>query len=214
MNFYFNLILLSIIAIFISYCILLFIKKKLQITEFKITVQRDNKNSDYTLKVKNHPERSLDKSGDLYKKFKPYASNIKVILQMSIGISITMLIIFKILIGLFPSLYELFIPIKTTNSPHIIENLFKNSILIMVSKGLATSTAVELAYMLFTPGPDEAIEPLLLGVSSCILYKLGCNPSDFEDIFIIILLILVIPVIYKVSRIFANDQKKKDDINK
>ena len=36
--------------------------------------------------------------------------------------------------------------------------------------GLAVAAALELAYALYTPGPDEAIDPLILGVSSTFLF--------------------------------------------
>jgi hypothetical protein len=44
----------------------------------------------------------------------------------------------------------------------------RTSILI-ITAGLAAAAAVELAYTLFTPGPDEALEPLMLGLSAGIL---------------------------------------------
>ena len=39
--------------------------------------------------------------------------------------------------------------------------------------GLAAAAALELAYTLFTPGPDEALDPLMLGLSATILLKLA-----------------------------------------
>ncbi|MGH2510196.1 MAG: hypothetical protein ACRDHZ_22695 [Ktedonobacteraceae bacterium] len=49
-------------------------------------------------------------------------------------------------------------------------NLFFNrSILDIIGKGLAYSAGIELIYMLFTPGPDEALEPVMLGIAAAIL---------------------------------------------
>jgi hypothetical protein len=39
-------------------------------------------------------------------------------------------------------------------------------ILAIVAKALAYSAAIDLAYMLFTPEPDEAVEPLMLGAAA------------------------------------------------
>ncbi len=36
--------------------------------------------------------------------------------------------------------------------------------------GLAVSAVVELGYMLFTPGPDEAIGPIQIGFSAALLF--------------------------------------------
>lgn len=40
----------------------------------------------------------------------------------------------------------------------------------MTAAGLAVAAAFELAYTLYTPGPDEALNPLLLGTSSAFLF--------------------------------------------
>lgn len=41
-----------------------------------------------------------------------------------------------------------------------------------ISIGLAAAAALELAYTLFTPGPDEALDPLMLALSATLLLKL------------------------------------------
>jgi hypothetical protein len=48
-------------------------------------------------------------------------------------------------------------------------SLFLNGIGI----GLAAAAAIELAYTLFTDGPDEALDPLMLGLASTLLLKLS-----------------------------------------
>ena len=42
------------------------------------------------------------------------------------------------------------------------------------------STGVDLAYMLFTPGPDEALDPVMTGLAAAIL--LGVGQLDFSKI--------------------------------
>jgi hypothetical protein len=43
----------------------------------------------------------------------------------------------------------------------------------VVGVGLAVATAVELAYGLFTDGPDEIVDPIMLGLASAILIQLA-----------------------------------------
>ncbi len=43
----------------------------------------------------------------------------------------------------------------------------------LVSGALLAAAAVELAYMLFTPGPDEAIDPLILGLAGTTILALS-----------------------------------------
>jgi hypothetical protein len=42
--------------------------------------------------------------------------------------------------------------------------------LLIISVSLAVAASLELAYTLFTPGPDEAVDPLILGISAVFLY--------------------------------------------
>ena len=43
----------------------------------------------------------------------------------------------------------------------------------VLSYGLGISAGIEMAYMLFTEGPDEAVEPIILGLSAIMLYALA-----------------------------------------
>ena len=42
-----------------------------------------------------------------------------------------------------------------------------------IGVGLAAAAVVELAYTVFPEGPDEALDPLMLGVSAALLIQLG-----------------------------------------
>jgi hypothetical protein len=50
-------------------------------------------------------------------------------------------------------------------------------VLAIIATTLAVAAALELAYTLFTPGPDEAIDPLMLGLSSVLLYLISTLKS-------------------------------------
>jgi hypothetical protein len=41
----------------------------------------------------------------------------------------------------------------------------------IVGVGLLFSTAIELAFLLFTPGPDEALDPVITGIAGILLYR-------------------------------------------
>lgn len=82
-----------------------------------------------------------------------YAKTAKTILQMFIGLGITALLVGRLIRTLAGDELAL-------SEPNILKD---------VSVALLYSAAVELAYMLFTPGPDEAVEPVILSIAALIL---------------------------------------------
>jgi hypothetical protein len=61
----------------------------------------------------------------------------------------------------------------------------------LVGKGLAISAGVDLAYMLFTPGPDEALEPVMLGIASTVLLLIS-NAEHRPLYYAIVVLLLAV----------------------
>jgi hypothetical protein len=49
----------------------------------------------------------------------------------------------------------------------------------VIADALAAATVVQLAFTLFTPGPDEALDPVLLAIASALLLQLG-NVTQFH----------------------------------
>lgn len=43
----------------------------------------------------------------------------------------------------------------------------------VIADALAATTVVQLAYTLFTPGPDEALDPVLLAIATALLFQFG-----------------------------------------
>ena len=86
----------------------------------------------------------------------------KQVLQILIAIGICLLLFFKILnhFNAFPTNFML-------------NDFLKQNTLQIVGECLAYSAGIDLAYMLLTPGPDEAIEPLILGLASAILFSVS-----------------------------------------
>lgn len=89
----------------------------------------------------------------LYEKLEPPAHNVKVIGQMLVGTAVVCVVLLKATINMFNHLQ--FMNVDDT--------------LTTVSGGLAVAATLELAYTFFTSGPDEAVEPLILGLAAAVL---------------------------------------------
>lgn len=84
----------------------------------------------------------------------------------------------------------------------LITHILHIKTLTYVANALAISCGLQLAYMLITEGPDEAIEPIMLGVASVILLILSTiEPSQWSinNSISIILLILGIFLLYYIA---------------
>ncbi|MGE3911063.1 MAG: hypothetical protein AB7K36_17020 [Chloroflexota bacterium] len=55
----------------------------------------------------------------------------------------------------------------------------ERALLDIVGMGLILSTVFEISYMLFTPGPDEAIDPMITGIAAVLVFRL---PTDSEPL--------------------------------
>jgi hypothetical protein len=89
----------------------------------------------------------------VYTRTQPLAENVKAILQMIIGIVAVSVVGWRLIYAPGGD------PTKL--------------ILQGIGVGLAAAAALELAYTLFTPGPDEALDPLMLALSATVLLKLA-----------------------------------------
>ena len=108
------------------------------------------------------------KGADLYHHVEPYALPCKVFLQMVGGGGLVILILLKLLhhVGLDIPFLAFFL------KPYV----YNIATLDMVGLALAYAAAIELAYTLFTDGPDEAVDPLITGVAAAIL--IGISKID------------------------------------
>jgi hypothetical protein len=98
--------------------------------------------------------------GDLYAAYRPTARRVATGLQMAIGVASVLIIgahfAVKLVNGDLPSLSN------TTNE-----------LLSAIGIALAAAAVVQLAYTLFTEGPDEALDPLMLGLAAALLLLVG-----------------------------------------
>lgn len=80
----------------------------------------------------------------------------------------------------------------------------------LIADALAASTVIELAYTLFTPGPDEALDPVLLAVAAALLFQLGrTNGFKWQDGTAIILYSTSLAVLFAV-RVFLASSDEDD----
>lgn len=120
-------------------------------------------------------EADDDDAHPLYKKTKPWARLAKIAGQMIIGIATAVAVVVAVamrsglLVGNSRTLGT-----SVLNADELTAEVFA-----ITAVGLAAAAALELAYTLYTPGPDEAIDPLLLGVSSTFLFL--ASKSDHLD---------------------------------
>jgi len=101
-----------------------------------------------------------ESTDDLYRAVKGTAGKIKALIQMAIGIGV---------IGAF---------IIGSSSKHV---SIADRALTLIGTGLAISAAVELAYTFFTPSLDEALDPLILGISAFVLIGISKKDPAFDQ---------------------------------
>jgi hypothetical protein len=51
----------------------------------------------------------------------------------------------------------------------------------IIADALAAATVIQLAFTLFTPGPDEALHPVLLAIATALLFQLGNATLQWQD---------------------------------
>jgi hypothetical protein len=65
-----------------------------------------------------------------------------------------------------------------------------------IGVALAAAAVIELAYTLFTEGPDEALDPLMLGIAATLIIQLGKYPepqgADAADLLLLGTLLAVL----------------------
>jgi hypothetical protein len=114
----------------------------------------------------------------------------KAMLQMLTGI--------VIVIALF---LKAFLEAKLLHCPSL-DFLADAPVLAIVGHGLMYAAGFELAHMLFTPGPDEAIQPVILGLASAVLLIISDDVINWADAIIVPLLCLSIGALFLVEHIF------------
>jgi hypothetical protein len=158
-----------------------------------------------------------DKKKPLYNGIEKRAEGVKIAIQMAIGIGLFASLIFKLFIFLFP-IHAKHLPIHLSGLLRVAKVISDNDVLALVGYGLAISAGIELIYMLFTPGLDEAVDPLIIGTASGILILLSRSDVS-ENSMSILVLAIVLAILFTIKRIFfrgdkGEDSKQKDETKK
>ena len=133
---------------------------------------------------------------NVYNKVQPIAEAVKAIIQMAIGIVTVIVLVIQIIIHRHGSTIGI-----------------GDRALGIIGSALALSAAVELAYTFFTDGPDEAIDPLVLGLSSFGLIEISQSGTHLSSAAIPILLISIAIAVLFVARRFLLEIRKEDADN-
>ena len=126
-------------------------------------------------------------------KVRHLAESVKAILQMGIGTATVVVLTLQLATHW---------PLRHSREP-VISLVFKS-----VALGLGLAAAIELAYTLFTPGPDEAIDPLLLGLSSATLFFVpdpGQGSLTLGRAVVVSLLVLAIAGLFALRHFFIEN---------
>jgi hypothetical protein len=126
-------------------------------------------------------------SGDkLYEMVEPRAKGLKALGQMVIGTATVPIIAVMVWMPRF-------------NRQGIAELALH-----VVAISLALAAAIELTYTLFTPGPDEAVDPLILGLSSLLLIQISSPSLELtpSKAAASLLLVVALAVLFLVREIF------------
>jgi hypothetical protein len=79
----------------------------------------------------------------------------------------------------------------------------------IVADGLAAATVIQLAFTLFTPGPDEALDPVMLAIATALLFQLGkVDHFRWEDGLAVILYSVALGALFVVRTFIAPDEDK------
>jgi hypothetical protein len=122
-----------------------------------------------------------------------WAHKVKVTLQGFIGAALIVTLTMKGIAELmqtleYPHIWDKQALEKSTLMAHLLSIItFK-----YIGKALGISAGIDLGYMLFTDGPDEALTPLMLGVSSAAFLTISEHPDNNWTVGIYVLCILVL----------------------
>jgi hypothetical protein len=133
---------------------------------------------------------------------------IKTVLQYLIGFTIVTILISQVWI-------------LAQNGKLVSANLEEEAsqLLQIVAVGLIVSTAIELAYMLFTIGPDEAIDPVITALAAILLLRLPPPTRDtlmmtdisYARIIEILAYGILIVILFGVRELYLDGKLKRNE---
>jgi hypothetical protein len=133
----------------------------------------------------------------LYEHLTEPAQGVKVLLQMIVGVAGSVIVIAAVL--------------EDIHGGRTATYMEKHA-LVIIAASLAVAASLELAYSLFTPGPDEAIDPLMLGISAVFLYLVsGLENLTWTAGISVVLFASTLAVLFWVRQRFIDDSDVRKD---
>jgi len=142
-----------------------------------------------------------------YKNTEISAGRMQFFCQKLVFICLTTFLIFKGGVEVVDTFYPF-----DASSHEILAHIKEIKTLSYVAKALAISCGLQLAFMLITKGPDEAVEPIMLGVASVILLMLSAIDPDKWTVYnslSVAILVLCIAGLYFLSKKLDNEKNKQ-----
>jgi type IV secretory pathway VirB2 component (pilin) len=131
--------------------------------------------------------RKFPKGDQLYESITPIAKTVKALVQAVIGVVAVIVLLVQLCTHLANGALDL-----------------GDIALAIIGTALAFSAAVELAYTFFTDGPDEALDPLILGLASFALIEISRKKVHLAQTAIpVLLIVLAIAVLFATRRFLA-----------
>ena len=132
-----------------------------------------------------------------YKLLAPVAQIVKALLQMAIGVIAVGAIIHRFWV-------QWDVPLDSWKP--------EDYVFARIGLALGIAAAVELAYTLFTDGPDEVLDPLMLGVAAALLLQLGkVHEFNYHDGIAALLYVTALAALFAVrERLLIEKQKSGD----
>jgi dipeptide/tripeptide permease len=120
-----------------------------------------------------------------------FAATVKSVGQGFIGFAIVATVAAKFLTPLAPWIV-----------PNFMERAASESTLSLVAHGLQYAAALDLAYMLFTPALDEAVQPLILGLAAAAILEISKPDPTLIGVLAIGTYCILIGLLFYVRREF------------
>jgi hypothetical protein len=174
---------------------------------------------DWKFKIRRpHPRALKDPEQygiSVYDAVQPFAYVIKVLLQMALGAAAVVGLAKVVICGWSPR----FIADTTTVKAHAAAKAVRPAVEIhlsvahlclgVVGTALVVAAGLELAYTLYTQGPDEAVDPLILALAAALILQLArADHLDQHQAFAMLLYALALAGLFAL-RHFVDERKNE-----
>jgi hypothetical protein len=133
----------------------------------------------------------------LYHNMQHWAEGAKVFLKMVLGLAAVIIVVVIVAEDVAHG--------KTAGS-------IEKQVLVIIAAALAGAASLELAYTLFTPSADELIDPLMLAISSALLFLVSSQSQlTWQGGVAIVLFTGALAGMFKVRSVFIGSQRPEGD---